>query len=399
VDAFLAACGITEDKHKKQKREWDNALKRVRNVETRRARSRRSRRGILASVGAAVLLPGAAIASYLQWPFSTAVSATCVPGQLTIQGSTAFTPAATALSQAYQAGCAGARVTVVGDGSIGGLDSLSQSGSQGAASSIAMSDGAAPGDAFAKLHGTPVAVVVFDIVVNASVGVSRLTTGQVIGIYAGSVTNWDQVGGPNLPIRLVSRDAESGTRRTFEQRVLGTSEPPVSSFDCMRKDRDPAAKVTRCEEASTLIVLDKVATTPGAIGYAESEAAQQNQGVTPVTLDGRNPGVPGSAAGNSYAFWNVEYLYTYGQLPYQAPASGLLRYMTTPAAREILRAQGLISCYDQAQHLIAACQSLSFGLYGVRLHHRRGGGRRVRPRGAPREGPARQRAADRVRRR
>jgi ABC-type phosphate transport system substrate-binding protein len=286
------------------------------------------------------------------------VTATCSPGRLTIEGSTAYTPTESAESQSYQGGCGGAHLTVVSLGSIDGLNSLLLAGPQGSASTnLAMSDGPAPRTpAYARLHGTPVAVIVFDIVVNPDAGVTGLTISQVQGIYTGSYTNWKQVGGLDVPIRLVSRGAESGTRNTFEHQVLGGPEPAVSSTDCVDKDRVPTASVTRCEEPSTPLVLAKVASTPGAIGYAEAGAARQTPEVVPVGLDGRLPGAPDGAHGSNYPFWNVEYLYTYGQLPYQAPAAGFLRYMTTPAARQVLISQGLTPCFNQAQRLIPICQ-------------------------------------------
>jgi ABC-type phosphate transport system substrate-binding protein len=348
VDAFLAALGITEDRHKKQKREWDNALRRVRAVESRREHGKRSRRRTLTIAGTGTGLAGAVVAGYLLSQSPAQVTATCSPGRLTIEGSTAYTPAASAESQSYQNGCGGAHLTVVGLGSIDGLNSLVQAGPGAASTSLAMSDGPAPDTpAYARLrgHGTPVAVIVFDIIVNPGAGLTNLTISQVRGIYAGRYTNWEQVGGSDLPIRLVSRGAESGTRATFEHRVLGGTEPPVSSTDCVDKDRAPAASVTRCEEPSTPLVLAKVASTPGAIGYAESGAAAQAPGVVAVSLDGRKARVPpGSAGQGNYPFWNVEYLYTYGQLAYQAPASGFLRYMATPTARQVLTAQGLTPC-------------------------------------------------------
>ena len=41
--------------------------------------------------------------------------------------------------------------------------------------------------------------------VNASVGVSSLTGDQICGIFTGSITNWNQVGGPDLAIAASSR--------------------------------------------------------------------------------------------------------------------------------------------------------------------------------------------------
>lgn len=357
VDAFLAAFGITAEKHKKKKRDWDNALRRAQAAEDRRKRSLRSRRGMLA-IAAVGCVIGGVIAGFLVWPSPAQVTGNCSPGQLVMAGSTAFTPSASAEGQEYQGTCGNTRFTVISEGSIDGLNALLLGGRQGAASTIAMSDGPAPDEpSFTPLHGTPVAVVVFELVVNPGVTIRNLTTSQVQGIFDGKYTNWAQVGGPDLPVRIISRGAESGTRVTFEKKVLHGTEPPVSSTDCVDKDRVPASPVTRCEEPSTPTLLAKVAATPGAIGYSEVSAAAHDPGVMPVILDGREPGAGAVPPPNGYGFWTTEYLYTYGRPPYRAPAAGFLRYMTTPAAKAVLKSQGFVPCYGHAQHLSAICQT------------------------------------------
>jgi len=51
--------------------------------------------------------------------------------------------------------------------------------------------------------------------------VSRLSIDQLAQIYRGEIRNWAQLGGPNLPIRPLHRDTESGTRATFDGEVFG----------------------------------------------------------------------------------------------------------------------------------------------------------------------------------
>ena len=53
--------------------------------------------------------------------------------------------------------------------------------------------------------------------------VSRLSMTQLAQIYRGDIRNWAQLGGPNLPIRPLHRDIESGTRATFDAEVFGGS--------------------------------------------------------------------------------------------------------------------------------------------------------------------------------
>jgi phosphate transport system substrate-binding protein len=73
-------------------------------------------------------------------------------------------------------------------------------------------------------------------------------------------------------------------------------------------------------------------------------------------LGGLEPTVYTAQLTDGYPFWNVEYLYTYGKPPYQAPAAGFLRYLTTPDAKDVLRSLGFTPCYDQGQ-ILALCPS------------------------------------------
>lgn len=53
--------------------------------------------------------------------------------------------------------------------------------------------------------------------------ISQLSVAQLADIYSGKIRNWAQLGGPDLPIRPLHRDMESGTRATFDEEVFGSS--------------------------------------------------------------------------------------------------------------------------------------------------------------------------------
>ncbi len=50
--------------------------------------------------------------------------------------------------------------------------------------------------------------------------VKQLTVAQLAQIFAGEITNWSRLGGPNQNIRLYARDDQSGTYDTFKSLVL-----------------------------------------------------------------------------------------------------------------------------------------------------------------------------------
>lgn len=72
------------------------------------------------------------------------------------------------------------------------------------------------------LKEIPVAIEGIAIAVNPSLNLPGLTIAQLQGIYTGAITNWNQVGGSNLPITAYSRSAAgSGTVEFFVANVLG----------------------------------------------------------------------------------------------------------------------------------------------------------------------------------
>jgi phosphate transport system substrate-binding protein len=65
-----------------------------------------------------------------------------------------------------------------------------------------------------------------------------LTQAQVKDIYTGKITNWSQVGGPNVPIKVINRARASGTRDVFQELVLQYAEfaPDGPNFITLTRD-------------------------------------------------------------------------------------------------------------------------------------------------------------------
>jgi phosphate transport system substrate-binding protein len=235
----------------------------------------------------------------------------CVTGSITAAGSTALAPLVTAVAKDYQAKCSGASITVNLGGSGVGLASAENG-------SVQIGDS----DIFKKagqndLVDHQVAIVVFTLIVNSKVtGVTNLTTAQIQGIYSGKITNWKQVGGPDLNIVVVSRPAASGTRATFQQYVLHGPETIMG----------PASLTTD----STGTVATEVQQTSGAIGYVTTGAAKKLS-LTMLSIDGNAP-TSDLVKNNTYKFWNIEHMYTKG--PATGLAQALIDYMLSDQGKQ-----------------------------------------------------------------
>lgn len=265
----------------------------------------------------------------------------CVSGTISIAGSTAFQPAIAEIAGLYHRMCPGATITVVGTGSIAGVNALND-GSVDAA----MYDGTPTLGAYPKLVPHPVAVVEFAIVVNKQTGVHSLTTGQLRAIYALKYSNWRQVGGNDLPITIVARDSESGTRYTFKNTVLGGQQEPASnSQNCTTPDGAQDSPVLVCEMNSTRALLQNVNSIPGAIGYAESFQAGSTvfANITYIQINGLAPDLQQNQQ-SAYPFWAAEHIYTRGSPANDSLLSAFLAYLTSDTAKNAMETNGDVPC-------------------------------------------------------
>jgi phosphate transport system substrate-binding protein len=266
----------------------------------------------------------------------------CATGELRVIGSTAFAPATKAVAERYEEDCPDSQITLDAHGSTEGVRELQGTGDGDGV--LALSDGPKP-PSFTRLKESRVAVAAFALVVNDGVPLDNLTADQIREIYRGDVVNWSKLGGPDLPIRLVSRDANSGTRDLLRRRLLDNQgEPAFTSKDCVNTN-SPDDKVIRCELGSTDEVLSTVARVQGAIGYSELRAATNSKGLHALKIDGQAPTIQAIGA-DTYRFTEIEYAYTNGTPRPGSLASSFLNYMIRTSGQDMLAEFGHLPCYS-----------------------------------------------------
>ncbi|MFD3732528.1 substrate-binding domain-containing protein [Streptomyces sp. NPDC058632] len=282
----------------------------------------------------------------------------CEGGTLTVTGSTAFKAVLQEAAGKYERDCADSEPDIVVDphGSTSGIRELMAAGrksEKGSPPVVALSDGRKP-DGLPELRENRVAVSVFSLVAHPGIGIGNLSTADVRRLYRGEITNWSELGGNDVAVRLVSRDANSGTRQVLQHRVLGRGEIANSSFDCRTRD-DPTAPVLRCELESTEMVLQTVADLPGSIGYTEFNRAVGAKDVDRLSLDGNAPSVDALEQGDhSYPFREIEYAYTYGRPPSNSLASSFLTYLTRGIGHDVIHTHGHLPCLNPGVQRLCA---------------------------------------------
>jgi len=142
--------------------------------------------------------------------------------KIVVDGSTTVGPIAKAFAEYYMRKHPSVNITVSESGSGNGAKSLINGTCNVADMSRFMKD--KEFKAAADKGVMPVAHVVavdgLPILVHPSNPVGALSVEQVRNIYLGKITNWKEVGGPNLKIVKISRDTNSGTYETFHTLVM-----------------------------------------------------------------------------------------------------------------------------------------------------------------------------------
>ena len=198
-------------------------------------------------------------------------------GSISMVGSTSMEKLANALSEAFMEKYPDVTVTAEFVGSGAGVEAVTNGTADIGNSSRSLKDEE-------KAAGVVENVVAIDgiaVCVDPANEVANLTKEQLTNIYNGTVTNWKEVGGADEPIIVIGREAGSGTRGAFEELV----------------DLKDACKYAN-ELDSTGAVIAKVASTPGAIGYASLDALDDS--VKALSLEGVEATAENIKAGNYF---------------------------------------------------------------------------------------------------
>jgi phosphate transport system substrate-binding protein len=161
------------------------------------------------------------------------------------------------------------------------------------------------------------------VVVNAGSPIGSLTRDQVRDIFTGAVTNWKEVGGPDAPIHLCSRDEVSGTYLGFRELAM---------------ENKPYALGLKAF-TNYLGIIQKVAQDANGIGYASIDLAGKD-GVKAVAIGGVAPTIA-SVNGGQYPYARVLHLYT--DTPKEsATTRDFIQFVQSKHGQEILTRVGFV---------------------------------------------------------
>lgn len=191
---------------------------------------------------------------------ATATEPPPLAGQVRVAVPPELKPALEQAALAYSAQQPSVQVVVANSGSPSGLSALQQGQVDVVllARNLTPEEQASLGNAQVRPlpQSDPLALIIHPLV-----KIDDLSPDQIRAIFAGEITNWSEVGGPDAAIRLVLPEAGSDSRLVIEQQILGPDTPPAEA----------GAIVVSSDEA----VRAAVAETPYAVGLVPADGRRQ----------------------------------------------------------------------------------------------------------------------------
>ncbi len=241
-------------------------------------------------------------------------------GEITMAGSTSMEKLANAVAEAFMEKYPDVRVNAEFTGSSAGVEALVSGSVDIGNSSRNLKEEEITNGAVENI----VAIDGIAVVIDAANPVTNVSKEELVKIYKGEIVNWKELGGNDEPIVVVGREAGSGTRSAFEELL----------------EIEDACKYAN-ELDSTGAVIAKVASTPGAIGYASLDAIDDS--VIAVSVEGVAATEENIKAG-SYVLSRPFVMATLGEISQQSEAvQELFAFLQSEEGKEIIKAVGLIT--------------------------------------------------------
>jgi phosphate transport system substrate-binding protein len=243
---------------------------------------------------------------------------TGLSGTITESGSTTVQPLAEKLAGAFRTINPGVKVIIQGGGSSVGIKAAKDGTVDIGAASRELTTSDPPLVKHLVAHDG------IAIIINPSNPVKNLTRTQIKKIYAGEITRWSQVGGPDREIHVSAREEGSGTRTAFEDLVMGKDIPIVKKAVLQN---------------SNGALLQVVSSDPDAISFI-SFGYLTEQSIKAVSVEGV-AATEANAQSGDYPV--VRPLYFLTKTQPQGLVKAFLDYCSGPEAQNIVSEEGYVA--------------------------------------------------------
>lgn len=250
---------------------------------------------------------------------------------VTIKGSDTMVHLMSTLAEAFMKKTPEAQVSVTGGGSGTGIAALLNGTTDICASSRDMQQ-KEKDDAKGKNINPVEKTIAFDgiaIVVSPDNPIKDITLEQLKKIYTGAYTNWKELGGPDQPMTVLSRESNSGTYVFFQEHVLN------------KENYSPTVKLMPASSS----IVQSVASDKWSIGYVGLGYTKEAKvKVVPVKKDANSAAIIPShetVLDKTYSIARPLYLYFNGEPTGNSKL--FLDYAMSPEGQKIVEETGYIT--------------------------------------------------------
>lgn len=254
-------------------------------------------------------------------------SGPALAGDLTLNGSTTVLPIAQKIVEAYMKQNPKVKISLSGGGSGNGIKALIDGSADIANSSRFIKQEEVALAVEKKRYPVPFAIAYDCIVpiVHPGNTVSNLTLDQLKAIYKGEIKNWKELGGPDAPVVVISRDTSSGTYEVWEEKVM------------KKENAFPGALL----QASSGAVIQAVSRNKNAIGY--DGIGYVDRSVKAIGVDGIK-GSEETTLNGTYPISRPLYMFTPGWP--KGDALSFIRFVLHPQkGQKYVREAGFVPLY------------------------------------------------------
>ena len=235
---------------------------------------------------------------------------------VSVVGSTSVQPFAEALAEEFMAGHSAEKIFIQGGGSTAGIQAVLTGASQVGMSSRKLEESEK------NLIAIPIIYDAIAVIVHRTNPLNNLSMDQIRKVYAGKVTRWNELQGPDRAITVVTREEGSGTRETFQNLVMGKNEE---------------IRLGALVQDSNGAIRQVVADDPNAIGYISLGLV--NHRVKGLQINGVDANVE-NIKKHQYQIIRP-FLFVFKKKP-QGIAKGFLDFILSPQGQNLLIHEGLV---------------------------------------------------------
>ncbi|HOA22980.1 MAG TPA: phosphate ABC transporter substrate-binding protein [Aggregatilineales bacterium] len=179
----------------------------------------------------------------------------------------------------------------------------------------------------------PVAIDALAVIVHPDNPVDRLTIPQLADIFTGRITNWQEVGGNDAPIILLSRETNSGTHVYFLEEVIRQGD---------ENNKDIFAPQTLLMPSSVAIT-NELTRNPNAISYDGLGYVTGHEKVLAIARDENSPYVyPTIETGSDGSYPLARYLYMYTAGEPTGDVADYIEWILSPEGQAIVTELGFV---------------------------------------------------------